>query len=490
MRVQTAVVNSDRIPRCGIWNVRPPHTHGPGYIHKVGPVGSALAHQCERCCGDHHYSGAWIGGRRRLPAGALDFSGRFVTAIFYFDTGLPTRVRDDLLPTLKRLISILLNLCLGLFLAAGALSLVDDSLVLLFGRHLLTPISELLFLVALLVTALVYGLMGLTPIIPKRVFLPIALFYLAGFLAVFPALIYCYDRIVAVDWILSFCQVVFGLGILWWLRGGLNFRWPLVEDQHLGVRRFSWLNLSGFVLVNVFVLLPAILVYVFLFTALAVGHFSEGFMALRPNGFSVQVRKYVRNDGKTIELFPMAHVADARFYRRVSQTFPTNSIILMEGVTDDKNLLTNKITYRRMAKSLGLSEQRKVFKPSRGEMVNADVDVDQFSKDTIDFLNLIMLVHARGLNPGTLRELMQYSPPAQLEEEFINDLLRKRNQHLLEEIQSGLSQSDNLMVPWGVAHMPGIAKEIQKAGFQPDDTQEFMVIQFRRTGNQRNGAGS
>jgi hypothetical protein len=151
----------------------------------------------------------------------------------------------------------------------------------------------------------------------------------------------------------------------------------------------------------------------------------------------------------------------------------------MEGVTDDKSLLTNKISYRRMAKLLGLSEQKEKFTPTRGEMVDADVDVDQFSRDTIDFLNLVMLVHAKGLTPANLQTLMQYSPPPHLEDELINDLLKKRNQRVLEEIQSELSQSDNIMVPWGVAHMPGIAREIQKSGFQLDEAKEYMVIRFR-----------
>lgn len=390
---------------------------------------------------------------------------------------------------MKKLISILLSLYLGLFLVSGAVSVVDDSLVLLFRLHLLTVISGVLFFFSILMTMLVYVLMGITPMIPKRAFLPVTLFYAAALLVGFPVLIYWYNRVLEVDWVTSLCQVILALGILSWFQGGFNFRWPIVEEKHLGDRLFSWLNLSGFVLVNVFGLLPAVAVYVFLCAALAVDHFSEGFMALRPNGFSVQVRKYVRNDGKTIQLFPMAHVADARFYHQVSQTFPTNSIILMEGVTDDKNLLTNKITYRRMAKSLGLSEQRKEFVPSRGEMVDADVDVDQFSPDSINFLNLIMLVHAKGLTPGNIQTLMQYSPPPHLQAEVINDLLRKRNQHVVEEIQSELPQTDNIMVPWGVAHMPGIAREIQKAGFRQEETQDFMVIQFHRKGNQSNGAG-
>ena len=380
----------------------------------------------------------------------------------------------------RHLLVILLNLFLALFLASGFVSLMDDSLVLLFGLHLLTVMSGILTFIAMLAAVLVYGLMGLTPVIPKRVFLPVTLFYVAGLLVSLLILIYTFDRAPQGDWVLSLCQVLLVMGLVWWLQGGVKFRWPIVEDKHLGDRSFSWGNLSVFVLVNVFVLLPAAIVSVFFLAALAVDHYSEGFMALRPNGFSVQVRKYVRNDGKTIELFPMAHVADARFYQKVSQTFPTNSIILMEGVTDDRNLLTNKISYRRMAKSLGLSEQRQEFVPQRGEMVDADVDVDQFSKDTIDFLNLVMLVHAKGVTPANVQTLMQYSPPPHLQDEFINDLVHKRNQRVLEEIRLELPETDNLMVPWGVAHMPGIARAIQKSGFRLSETQEYMVIQFHK----------
>jgi hypothetical protein len=321
--------------------------------------------------------------------------------------------------------------------------------------------------------------MWLTPMIPKRWFLPLTLFYPASQLAFVPFMIYCFGGLQSVAWGFSCIQVILGLGILYWIRGGLKFHWPLVPVDQLAGRGFSWWNLSAFGLANVFGLLPATFIYLFLCTALAVNHFSEGFMALHPGGLTVQVRKYVRDDGKTIELFPMSHVADAGFYRKVSQTFPTNSIILMEGVSDRKNLLTNGISYKRMAKFLGLAEQKVTFGHGRGKMVRADIDVDQFSTNTIDFLNLIMLIHAQGVNAGNVLRLMQYSPSPDFEEQLFDDLLRKRNQHLVEGIQSHLSQTDNIMVPWGVAHMPGIAREIQKSGFRLDETREFMVIRFR-----------
>lgn len=378
----------------------------------------------------------------------------------------------------RQFFAILLSLCLALFLIDAVVSLVDDSLILFFGLHVFSVIRGLVAILALLMAVGLYGLMGLTPMVPKRLFLPIPLFCLVVMLAVFPIMIYCFGRIQQFSWCFSAGQVVLALGILCWAQGGPRLRWPLVSVDQLGVRRFGWWNLSGFVLVNVFGLLPVVMVYLYLCATMAVDHFSEGFMILRPNGFSVQVRKYVRNDGKTIKLFPMSHIADAGFYQKVSQTFPTNSIILMEGVTDNQNLLTNKISYKRMAKSLGLSEQKVKFKPTRGEMVRADVDVDQFSTDTIDFLNLIMLVHVKGVNSENVLKLLQYSPPPHFEAGLFQDLLTKRNQHLLEEIESQLSQTDNIMVPWGVAHMPGIAREIQKSGFQLDETREYTVIRF------------
>ena len=194
------------------------------------------------------------------------------------------------------------------------------------------------------------------------------------------------------------------------------------------------------------------------------------------------MRRYTRNDGKTIQLFPMSHIGEPDFYRRLAQSFPSNSIILMEGVTDDRNLLTNKPTYKRMATSLGLAEQHEEFNPTQGEMVPADVDVEQFTSSTIGFLNLVMLIHAKGVNTETMLKLMRFSPPPHYEEQLLEDLLRKRNRHLLEELHARLSQTEHIIVPWGAAHMPGIAAEIQKAGFRLDETREYVAIRFRSAG--------
>jgi hypothetical protein len=407
--------------------------------------------------------------------------------------GAPPLLKPEPAPNaapLRRILAGSLSLCLALFLADAVLSLAEGTWALVFGAHPLSMISGLVALLAMLAGLVVYGLMGLTPMIPKRWFLPIALFNPAAVLVFIPLVIYFRGWVEQVGWIISFCQVALGLVILCRVQGGFRLRWPLVAENHLGPRAFSWLNLSGFVLVNLLVLMPAAVAYLGVSAALAVRHSTGGFLALRPGGFTVQVRQYVRNDGKTVLLVPMAHVGEAEFYRNLSRSFPTNSVVLMEGVTDHENLLTNGISYKRMATTLGLSEQQREFRPVEVEMVRADVDVAQFTTNTIGLLNLAMLIHAKGLNAETVQALLGFAAPPHMEEQLIDDLVTKRNQRVLQEIHDRLPDPKPIIVPWGVAHMPGIAEGITAAGFHLAEAQDHTVIRFHFTGRAAKAASA
>jgi len=260
-------------------------------------------------------------------------------------------------------VAILLSACLGFFLADAAISLLDDTLILLFGAHLLAGLRGMVCLFAMLVALVAYALMGLTPMIPKRLFLPLVLFNPLAALALIPFAIYFFGRVQQFAWLISLGQVIVGLSILYLVQGDFKLRWLPITEKQLDAQHFNWRNLSVFLLVNLFVLLPVVAIYLVLCAALAVNHFSDGFLALRPVGLTVQVRRYVRDDGKTIQLFPMSYIGEPEFYRQLTQSFPTNSIILMEGVSDDGNLLTNGITYKRMATSLGLAELLAIMTP-------------------------------------------------------------------------------------------------------------------------------
>ena len=90
----------------------------------------------------------------------------------------------------RHVISVLLSLCLAVFLADGVVSLVDDSFVLFFGVHSFSLLRGLVSVAGLFVGLGVYGLIGLTPMVPKRLFLPIPIFFLASMLALFTLAIY------------------------------------------------------------------------------------------------------------------------------------------------------------------------------------------------------------------------------------------------------------------------------------------------------------
>lgn len=404
--------------------------------------------------------------------------------------GSPPRLPPQLAPDpggLQAALAVLLSLCLALFLADAVVSLADDSLILFLGIHALTALRMAVFLCAALVTLLIYVLTGLTPMIPKRLFLPIPIFF-AATLAAFPVILCYFSRMQQIAWFVSLGQVVLALGLLCWARRGLRLRWPLVANSWLGARQFSWLNVIGFLLLNLLVLLPGTVVFLALSASFAVGHLSEGFAALRPGGLTVQVRKYVGDNGKTIQLVPMLHIGEAAFYRQISQSFPTNAVALMEGITDTSELITNTPSYERMAATLGLAEQAQEFDPVQVQMVMADVDTEAFSTNTISLLNLAMLIHAKGLTAENLLKLLHPSPN-QPEEEYLaslfDDLLRKRNEHLLSELRSRLSDPEPIIIPWGAAHMPGIAAGVEAYGFRLAETQEYPVIRFRPARPQR-----
>jgi hypothetical protein len=379
---------------------------------------------------------------------------------------------------MKKFLTALLNVLLVVLLADAVVSLLDDSLGLFAGVHALSSLRGILAFLAFIAGGLLYLLMGATPLVPKRFFLPLALFGPVAMLGAIPLSIFHHDRLAQIAWAFSWCQVILSLCIVVWLQGGFRFHWPLIREDQMGSKAFGWLNSIGFVLVNGCVVLPAVLFYFGYCGVLAVDHFSGSFLALRSDSLVVRARKYVRDDGRTIHLIPMMHIGESRFYQQISESFPTNSVILLEGVTDNQNLLKQKLTYKRVAKSLGLTEQQEEFAPERGRPKMADVDVGEFSQKSIEFIKLATRLHAEGLNMPVLMELIEKSQDPALGSQIWEDLLLKRNEHLLGEIRKELRQSEVVVVPWGAAHMRGIAEGIQKAGFHPSDTREFTILNF------------
>jgi hypothetical protein len=371
----------------------------------------------------------------------------------------------------------ILSLLLVLFLADGIVCLMDDSLIVFAGNYALTGIRGVVASLTLLLAAVSYLASGCTPLIPKRLFLPLALYHPVAGLFAIPLVIFFFERTQQIVWAISCFQLLLALFLIHQAGPGFRLRWPIVRAETLGAAPFTLRNFLSFLLVNLFLVLPGVGIYLLFCLGLAAHHFSDGFVKLRPKGLVLQSRKYVREDGKSILLFPMSHIAAPGFYQTAMASFPTNAVILSEGVSDRSGLLTNKITYERAAKSLGVSEQHEVFIP-RGKMIRADIDISEMSETTIGFLNLAMLFHGKGMDSKTLSEVMHY-PESNLALVF-EDLVRRRNRRVIEEIFVQLREGDKpIVVPWGAAHMPQIAIEIQQANFKLSETRNHLAIPFK-----------
>lgn len=382
--------------------------------------------------------------------------------------------------TARKQLAFFLSACLGLFVVDGVLSLGSATLS-FFDIPIPGEAEALVSLVgfsALAITFLTYLVMGLTPLVPKRFFLPITLFYPAGWLLMIPAAIYLRDQLLNVILVLSLIQVALGAGIVFLLKPGRTSRFELVPAGRLSGRIFCWRHSLLFVATSV-VMLAAALAYLGVCSSRAVDHFTDGFVSLRPHGLDVRIRKYTREDRKTIWLVPMVHIGHPKYYDALPKLLPAGGVVLKEGVTDRKKLLRHNISYARAATMLGLEEQRKSFELP-GKAVAADLDVDQFSPGTIHMLNVVLLPHSKGFTSETVKMLSDYKHSDEDINQCWDDLLGKRNLNLLAEIADWLPKSETIIVPWGAAHMPGIASGIQEMGFRCTEEQGITAIPFRR----------
>lgn len=377
---------------------------------------------------------------------------------------------------MRSVIAGFLSLTLAVSLVNAVVSLASDSLVVFFGSHALVGVLGWVAIPALLMALAVYGLMLLTPMVPKRFFLPITLCGPVTALAALPFLIYFHEHSERIAWAVSLVQALVCFVVVYRLRGSWGFRWPLFAVDQLETRSFRWGNSIGFLTAHLFLALPAVVIYLIACSSLALSHFTGGFVALRPEGVIMQVRKYTRDDGKTVELVPMSHIGETEFYQSLAASFSPTAAVLMEGVSDKEKLLENKVGYKQTAKELGLAEQQEVFKP-KGELIPADVDLSQFSKVSLEYLKKTMIIHSKGINAETLPLLMEPAP-GDLPQRLLKDLLTQRNRHLLEMMEAQLKKSDHVIIPWGAAHMPGISTGVLEAGFRLQDTEDFVAIRF------------
>ena len=392
------------------------------------------------------------------------------------------------------------NLFLILFFADGVISLSDELVSLLFPLPALSELRSFLANGVVVMAFAVYLCLGIDKRLPKRIFLPLILFVFicplsAGF---FPSLAgsQAYRLLMAAG------QVFLGMLPIFRFRktGELILVMP---KAMFDAPFFSLRNTLIFGAANL-VVIPFALV---LFTLSAVNSYMEvntsGFMRLGPDGLHMIERVY-RRDNKTIRLAAMIHVGEKEYYEDMVESIaPGRTIVLAEGVTDDKKLVRNRLDYGKFAGILGLTSQENMRfngriignleKPSprpkaegkkktteSADILRADVDISSFRPQTIHFLDALGK-HLRE-NASMVKGLMSFNTWAEknitpeTHQIIMDDILYARNKEVIRHLRKALQQYDTIVIPWGALHMPEIEAEVLKLGFELRQEQERVSI--------------
>lgn len=223
------------------------------------------------------------------------------------------------------------------------------------------------------------------------------------------------------------------------------------------------------------------IVLIFHFTDME--NLTRGYISLEPTGVH-SVERYFTRDGLELRLLGMAHIARKSFYEDVKNSLNgKTALMLMEGITDDKELLTSPLDYGTLASKIGANNQRDEFSPASMpeniEVIRADVDTADFSTGTIEILNHIGQTYSgEGFTLTNLIAMYLKLSDAENSRNLMKDLITRRNECLLGHLEANLSRHQLILIPWGALHLPDIEKRVVEKGFVLREQKSRAILRF------------
>lgn len=389
----------------------------------------------------------------------------------------------------------LANLFLLLFLVSAVFGIANELLGIFFGLQILSRGEQLVWLACIFFGGLVFLGLGFNKHLPKIILIPLFIWLFWSLLRFWPL-----KNIVG-----EYFQLYAACGQLLLSVAVLKFNWHrnhkspfLVRSQFHGPA-FSGRNLFQFYLISIPLVPIALLLISYSFVDHLIEETTAGFVQLEPTGLYMTERIYRQND-KQIQLTGMIHLGQKDFYADLMALIPDDrTLILTEGVTDKRGLLTERFGYGKIADLLGLTSQEKVHfqgrlitaieldkpnteKQAIPDILRADIDLKQFNPHTLEVLNALAkyILNAESLTAGYL-EFNHWT------QEHINpdsnkiimaDLIHKRNQSVIDYLPKALKKYDTLIIPWGALHMKGIEKAVLEKGFILTEQRNRLSIDF------------
>ncbi len=341
------------------------------------------------------------------------------------------------------------NLYIVLFLIDAGVSLLDAAIYYFGGVRPLSPIQGLIAFAVVLFSIPLYVMVSCMKGFPKRVVLPLVLLTLwMGLLGGLPIPIFL--GIHKTMLVLSLVQVCLGMAMLVTLRYTHKDKRWLYTDSEFESLMFRWPRFGAFVIAHVMIIIPLIGLSLAGCLSLAVSHKSHGFLHLDWKGVSAETRTYLC-EGKKIFLVPTAHIAKPGFYHKSMKTLPVaDTVVIPEGVTDEHQLLKDGLDYKKLARSMRLEAQNNQTLVAQRSTKCCDVDVNDFSPETIEFLRACTGLIRAWSSGDKVAAIKTWSTLQEPDLQMLDqDLLENRNQRVIDCASECLEAYENVIIPWG-----------------------------------------
>ncbi len=386
------------------------------------------------------------------------------------------------------------NIFLILFLNTAAIGIADALLSQKLGIPL-TLLHHFAYGASVFFGLVIYFGFAVNRHLPKTVLLPPLIFLFWGLLDFWPL-----ENFAGANYRLyaAVAQLLLGLLALQ-LNLSLNKKSRLFVLSQFAGPAFSGRNLFRFVLLNIPLLPVMMLLIAFASTSSLIDEHSAGFMRLKPNGLYM-VEKVYRQNEKTIRLASMIHLGQQTYFDDLSHSLQgENALLLAEGVSDNSGRLQGEFSYQKLAGLLGLTAQEKMLvqgrlvtaesldmlddrQPGTTDILPADIDLIEFDEQTIAILNALgkYILNTDSLTEGfkNYNQWAAENTGPETQQIVMDDLVQKRNRAVLSYLPIALQKYDTLVIPWGALHMPGLETAILHKGFELQEQQERLSIDF------------
>jgi len=378
------------------------------------------------------------------------------------------------------------------YAADAVVSLLD----MLVEIEVVTNLRGVLATFVVLQSVLAIPLLGMTRRLPLSVFAPVVASTLWFAFGAVPLVFEVEFRIL--EWVLVLAQLTIACFVFFRIRSLRAGGGWLFDASWFSGRLFSLAYFTGVGLGAFLTLLVSFVVLTLATMTSGLEAATHGFVRFDSEGVSFADRRY-ENDGRRIRLVGMMHIGEEEGYRRLFQDLgraSSSTLVLTEGVSDSEGMLSGGLSYAPLADFLGVEGQRPIeeyveWDASEGGsnvdrpiFMNADLDMSDFDPRTIEWLGEVTEIYRGGEVFSRLFEVyreMQRDP--ETAEIILDDIVNRRNDHLIAKLVDLRSDYEEIVVPWGALHLPGIETAVEEMGFVRSSAAYVHLISWRRLGD-------